>query len=209
MTRFTIDLLHPGRLAERWQDWFVGARSQQRMVVIAGSGLILLVLGYVFGVYVPSRRLVRHQTEVAQLRRALEAKTEDLKVLKTDLDALSAEARRQVRWSELLTTFTDNLPAVLRLQKVAYARTTPPGAGTPNGTAPRAEGVMQIEAQTPLKPGGPPLLETAKFMAGIMRDPAVNKRFLLRSWEVRPPASIDAEASPMLQVNVTLAERTP
>jgi hypothetical protein len=209
MTRFTIDLQHPGRLAETWQDWFVGPRSQQRLIVLAGSGLIVLALGYVFGVYVPSRRLVRHQTEVAQLRLALHAKTEDLKVLKTDLDALSAEARRQVRWSELLTTFTDNLPAVLRLQKVAYARTAaPPSAQTP-GAAPTSEGVMHIEAQTPLRPGGPPLLETAKFMAGIMRDPAVNKRFHLRSWEVRPPASIDADASPMLQINVVLAERIP
>jgi hypothetical protein len=207
MTRFTIDLLHPGRLSETWQDWFVGARSQQRLVFLAGSGLIVLVLGYAFGVYVPSRRLVRHQTAVAQLRQALDAKTEDLKVLKTDLDALSAEARRQVRWSELLTTLTDTLPAVLRLQKVAYARTTS-SSQTP-GAAPKSEGVMQIEAQTPLRPGGPPLLETAKFMAGIMRDPAVNKRFHLRSWEVRPPPSIEAEAAPMLHINVTLAERTP
>jgi hypothetical protein len=53
------------------------------------------------------------------------------------------------------------------------------------------------------------LLETAKFMAGIMRDPAVNKRFHLRSWEVRPPPSIEAEAAPMLLINVTLAERMP
>ena len=36
------------------------------------------------------------------------------------------------------------------------------------------------------RPGNPPLLDVARFMAGLMRDPAVNRRFQLKSWELKP-----------------------
>jgi hypothetical protein len=211
MTRFTVDLLHAGRIADTWAEWFVGPRGRQHLVLFAGSGLIVLVLGYVLGVYLPARRLARNQAEVARLRQTVTARADDLKVLKADLDALSGEARRQVRWSDLLTTLGEQLPPVLRLQKVTLTKTTPAPApaGPGSAPAPRGEGVLSIEAQTPLRPGGPPLLETAKFMAGLMRDPAVSKRFQLQNWEIRPPTSTAPDAAPLLHVSVTLAERAP
>jgi hypothetical protein len=208
-TRFNIDLLHTGRIAETWQDWFLGAEGGQRLVLCAGVGVILLLLGFVGGVYLPSRGLTNDQREIGQLRQTLASKSADLAVVKRDLGALSEEARRQVRWSELLNTFSEQIPSVLKLQKVALTTAPPPpaaGGQPPPSSPPRAVGLMQIEAQTPLRPGGPPLLETAKFMAGIMRDPAVNKRFQLKSWEIKPPGTAQ-DTQPLLSIGVTLSER--
>jgi hypothetical protein len=66
-----------------------------------------------------------------------------------------------------------------------------PPAGAIQGTpaaAPRAEETLRIEALTPARPGGPPLVDVAQFMAGLMRDPAVSRRFALKSWEIKPSA---------------------
>src|SRR5207247_4845758 len=112
----------------------------------------------------------------------------------------------------LLTAFSQQTPATLKLMKLEAVRvTSPPPAGTPAGQpAPdvRPEGLLRIEAITPLVPGSPPLLEIAQFMAGLMRDPAVNKRFTLKSWEIKPPAGGTPEGQQFLNVNIVLGERT-
>ncbi len=207
-TRFNIDLLHRGRISASWQDSFLGAEAAPRLVLFAGATVIVLLLGFVVGIYLPSRALSDDQREVVRLKQTLATKAEDLRMVKSDLGALSEEARRQVRWSELLNTFSEQLPPVLRLQKVSLTKVMPQApAGQPPPKAGRAEGLMQIEAQTPLRPGGPPLIETAKFMAGIMRDPAVNKRFNLSRWEIKPgPAG--GNQPQLLNISVTLTERT-
>lgn len=210
--RFRIDLLNPGRVQQTWQDWFTGVDGRQRLTVFAGATVITLLIAYVIGVHLPSRALSSDQREVARLRQTLAATAEDLRVIRADLGALAEQARRQVRWSELLGTFSEQLPPDLRLRKVSLLKVVPPA---PPGQArqappPPAEGVLGIEAQTPLRPGGPPLVETARFMAGIMRDPAVSKRFQLKSWEIRPPASAAAAgAPPLLEIRVTFTERLP
>jgi hypothetical protein len=212
--RFNIDLLHTGRIAETWQDRLVGQRGREVFMLFALASLVILIVGYVIGVLIPSRGLVHERQDVARLNAQLASRTEDLRLIKAGLGALSEEARRQIRWSDLLTTLSEQIPSVLRLQRVALTKVVPgpPGQApaTAAAAAARAEGVLQIDAQTPLQPGGPPLLETAKFMGGVMRDPAVNKRFTLRSWEIKPPAGTGPTTdSPLLQINVTLAERLP
>jgi hypothetical protein len=207
-TRFKVDLLHPGRIAASWQDWFTEPEGQRRLVLFGGASVIVLILGYVGLVYFPGLRLIGDERRVAELKRVLAGRAEEARQVKADLGALSNEAKRQVRWSDLLTTFSEQTPPVLRLHRVSLttAAPPPPPPGQAPGQAAPSTPVtsLQIEAQTPLRPGGPPLLETAKFMAGVMKDPAVNKRFQLRSWEIKPPAS---GVDPLLTIGVTLSER--
>jgi hypothetical protein len=44
-------------------------------------------------------------------------------------------------------------------------------------------------------------------MAGLMRDPVVNRRFQLKSWEIKPSSEGTAEGREFLQVTVALTER--
>src|SRR5262245_30455033 len=97
----------------------------------------------------------------------------------------------------------------MRLQSVDVS-TVAPGAGSGPQAPPtaRAENVLRIEAVTPLRPGSPPLLEAAQFMAGIMRDPAVNKRFQLKSWEIKPSPPAPDGSGALLHITILLVERT-
>ena len=67
---------------------------------------------------------------------------------------------------------------------------------------------MHETARTPLRSGSQPLLEVAQFMAGLMRDPAVNKRFQLKSWDIKPPGGGSAEdETQYLNITILLSER--
>ena len=56
-------------------------------------------------------------------------------MLRTNLQALTLEARRQVRWAELLNAFSQQTPATLKLVKLEAVRTgaagPPPQPGQP------------------------------------------------------------------------------
>jgi len=53
------------------------------------------------------------------------------------------------------------------------------------------------------------LLDIAQFMAGLMRDPAMNRRFQLKRWEIKPPTGAGpAEENPLLQISISLTERS-
>lgn len=210
--RFAIDLLRPGRVAQTWQEWFVGPKGRQRLAVFALSGigiLLVILVGFILPTY---WRLSDDLNALPNLRRDLEAREGDLNLLRSNLQALSAEARRQIRWADLLTAFSQQTPATLKLMRMEAIRIVPPpvpGAqpGQP-GADVRSEGMLRIEAVTPLLPGSPPLLEIAQFMAGLMRDPAVNKRFTLKSWEIKPPAGATPDGQQFLTVSIVLGERS-
>jgi len=36
--RFSVDLLHPGHVADTWQDWFIGPQGRRRLIIAAGFG---------------------------------------------------------------------------------------------------------------------------------------------------------------------------
>jgi hypothetical protein len=88
-------------------------------------------------------------------------------------------------------------------------RTAPPGGSSQGGaaSAPRAEETLRIEALTSLRPGSPPLVDVAQFMAGLMRDPAVSRRFVLKSWEIKPSAVASASGDQLLAISIVLTER--
>jgi len=207
-TRFHVDLLHPGWVAQSWQEWFVGPRGVRRLAVVTLGGVVVL-LAILVTVIMPTRwRLSSDLDAVPGLKRDLVARDSDLSVLRSNLQSLAAEARRQVRWADLMTTLSQQIPPTLKLQLVEAVRVAPPVApGQQPGTAARAENTLRIDAVTPLRPGSPALLEVAKFIAGLMRDPAVSKRFQLRSWEIKPGAAASAGGEQLLNISIVLAER--
>ena len=205
--RFAVDLLHPGRVSVTWQEWFIGTQGRRRLAffVLGGAGLLLLVLAG--GILPTYWRLSADLDAIPRLQKDLGATEADLGLLRTNLQALATEARRQVRWADLMTAFSQQTPRALKVQAIQSTRTTPPPVpGQQQGDV-RPESTLRIEALTPLRPGSPPLLEVAQFMAGLMRDPAVNKRFQLKSWEIKPPAGGATDGLQLLNVTVLLSER--
>jgi hypothetical protein len=208
MRRFSVDLLHPGQLALTWQEWFIGSQGQRHLALLSLVGLSLLLLLVVVGIAPVYWRLSTDLKDIPRLSRDLAASENDLNILRANLQSLSLEARRQVRWAELLAALSEHIPATLRLQSLEASRPTAaaPGAPAPPPGA-QAEGTLRIESVTPVRPGSAPLVDTAQFMAALMRDPAVNKRFQLRSWEIKPPTSAPADEEAQLSITITLSER--
>jgi hypothetical protein len=208
--RFSIDLIHPGQLSLTWQEWFVGNRGSRRLTAFILAGVFVLVLVMVAGILPTYWRLSSDLNAIPQLQKDLAASDGDLNVLRTNLQALTLEARRQVRWAELLGAFSHHIPTTMRLQSVEASRPTPaaaPGQPAPPPDA-KAEGILRIESVTPVRSGSPPLLEVAQFMAGLMRDPAVNKRFQLKSWDIKPPSGASPEdEAQYLSITILLSER--
>jgi hypothetical protein len=207
--RFHLDLLHPGWVTETWQDWFVGPTGFRHLAVVTlGAAVVLLVVGV--GVLLsPSGQLATDLRAAPRLRSDLATREADLSLIRANLPALTQEARRQVPWSELLTAFSQQVPPTLKLQRVevapvaALAGASSPPAGQPPKDL-KAEGTLRIDAITPQRPGSAPMLEVAQFMAGLMRNPAVHKRFQLKSWEIKPEAA--GEGS-QLQIVIMLSEK--
>lgn len=210
--RFSVDLLHPGHVADTWQDWFIGRQGRRRLIIAAGfsAGALLLV---VIALILPTRlRLSQDAGAIPKLRADLATRDGDLTVLRQDILALSVEAKRQVRWAEVLNAFRQQIPATLKLQKVeaggaAPATPGPPGQAQPQGGGAGA-GELRIEALTPLRPGPPPLLEIAQFMSGLLKDASVAKRYQLKSWEIKQPGGGAAAGEGVqLQIVIVLAEK--
>lgn len=208
--RFSIDLIHPGQLSLTWQEWFIGNRGSRRLTAFILAGVFILVLSMVAGILPTYWRLSSDVSAIPQLQRDLAASEGDLNVLRTNLQALTLEARRQVRWAELLGAFSHHIPTSMRLQMVEASRSAPAAAAGQPPPPPDAktEGVLRIESVTPVRSGSQPLLEVAQFMAGLMRDPAVNKRFQLKSWDIKPPSGTSAEDElQYLNITIVLSER--
>lgn len=210
--RFTLDLLHPGHVADSWQDWFIGPQGGRRLVLTAAicAGVILLVV--IVLVLPPTFRLSRDQGVIPKLRADLATREGNLNVLRQDLQALGVEAKRQVRWADVLNAFRHQTPPTIKLQKVEASVPPPPPPSPPGQTpAPRAVpsgGELKIEAVTPLRPGPPPLLEIASFMGGLLKDPAIDRRYRLKSWELKQPGGAAAVGEgAQLQILITLSEK--
>lgn len=213
-TRFEVDLLHPGRVSWTWLEWFLGDEGRRRLMFCSFGALGILLLVLVLGILMPQWRLSSDLRQVRDFKRDLTAAEGDFRVLKSNLQALGAETKRQIRWAELLTAFSQQIPPTLKLQRVEHAMVSvAPGPGQQQPQQqqqppPPPESTLQVEAVMPLRPGSPHLIDAAQFMAGLMRAPAVNRRFQLKSWEIKPPAEGSPEGSQLLQLRITLRERS-
>ena len=215
--RFHVDLLHPGRVSRSWQEWVTGSRGGRHLALVTLAAALPLLAILFAGVLPASRRLGDDLAAVPGLTRDLAARDTDLRLLRSNLQSLSLEARRQVRWADVLTTLSQQTPPGLKLQLVQVGRMAPSAGASPPPTATqgpaaaagRAEETLRIEALTPARPGGPALVDVAQFMAGLMRDPAVSRRFALKSWEIKPAAVATAAGDPLLAISILLTERAP
>ncbi len=205
-TRFRVDLLHPGDdlrqigwAAKSWEEWLVGPDAARHLALVSLGCFLVLVVFLVAGILPTYMRLSGSLSDLPGLRRDLAARQTDLDLLKSNLQALSAEARRQVRWADLLAALSQEIPPTLKLQSVGASRVAASGTSQP-GTPAVFENTLRIDAVTPMRPGSPPLLGAAQFMGGLMRDPAVNRRFQLRSWDIKPTGDV-------MSIGIVLADR--
>jgi hypothetical protein len=211
--RFTLDLLHPGRVADSWQDWFVGAQGGRRLMVASGICAVVILLVVIALVLPPTFRLSRDQGAIPKLRADLATRDGNLSLLRQDLQALGVEAKRQVRWADVLSAFRRQTPPTIKLQKVEAglppAPPAPPPGQTPAQGAASGGGELKIEAVTPLRAGPPPLLEIASFMGGLLKDPAIDRRYRLKSWELKQPGAggTPSGEGAQLQILITLSEK--
>ena len=209
--RFQVDLLHPGWGAQSWRDGFTGARGARRLALFAVVAAAVLLAVLVGGVLPTSWRLSADRAATPALARELSARDADLGAQRAVLQALSPEARRQVRWADLLAALSREIPPAVKLSLVEMGRPAPaaPGPGTA-ATPPRpGEAVLRIDALTPARPGGPALTDAARLVAALTRDPAVSGRFAVKSWESRPAAIRAAGGEPLLTISIVLSERAP
>ena len=206
-THFTIDLIHPGRMQRSGWKWFLGPEGPRHLAIVAAVGLAFVGLVALGGI---SPRYLRHATEVqsiAKLRREVTAADNDLATLRTNLGSLGTEARRQVRWSEMLPALSRWLPGTLRIDRVSLGKPGRPGqAQSPQAAAQSSDVTFQIEVSTTVVPGSSRLVEIANFMAALAQDPAVAPRFQLKTWEVRPSRDQNAE---QLNISIALVEKRP
>lgn len=208
--RFQVDLLHPGLPSQGRLDWFVGSMGLRHLAVVtlgAAAVLLLVAAGLILP---PYWALSADRSAVPALRSDLAAREADLSLLRANLQGLTQEARRQLRWADLLAALSQQTPPGLKVQHLEGVRgaALPASGQPPAGQAPKdlkIEATLRIDAITPQRPGGAPLLEVAQFMASLMRDPAVNKRFQLKGWEIKPGAA--GEASEFLNVSIVFGER--
>jgi hypothetical protein len=212
-TRFRVDLLHPGAglrqrgaVAQVGEQWFVGPTGTKRLAVFALACIAILAVVFVALILPPYWRLSGDLSALPGLRRDLAARDADLTTLRSNVGALTEEARRQVRWADLLVTLSQQIPPGVKLHLVDAGRGLT-ASGQPATGAAANENTIKIEAVTPVRPGSPPLMEVAQFMAGIMRDPAVSKRFQLKSWEIKPGPASGGTDQQLLNVSIVLSER--
>src|SRR5207244_4280842 len=163
----------------------------------ARCGVVLVVI---IPLILPTRiRLSTDVSAIPKLRADLASLEGNLNVIRADLQALALEAKRQVRWAEMLNAFRQQIPATLKLQKVEVAAApatsapAPSGQAQPVGAPPPGAWPLRIEGVSPLRPGPPPLIEIAQFMGGLMKDPTVGRRYQLKSWEIKQAAAAGSQ----------------
>ena len=205
-TRFAIDLTHPGWGQRSWSDWFLGPAGPRHLAIVAAAGAAIVVLVGLGGIAPFYLRYASEVQSISGLRREVTAADGELSALRTNLRDLEAEARRQVRWSEMLPVLSSSLPGSVRIDRVTFGKPArPPQASAPaqkTGT-PAADVALQIEASTTAMPGSSRLVDIANFIGSLAQDPAVAARFQLKNWEVRPPR----ESDDGLQFTVGFAEK--
>src|SRR4030095_12322827 len=103
------------------------------LVTLAGALVLLAIL--FAGVLPASRRLGGDLAAVPALTRDLAARDTDLRLLRSSLQSLSLEARRQVRWADVLTTLSQQTPPGLNLQLVQGGGMAPSAGASPPATA--------------------------------------------------------------------------
>jgi hypothetical protein len=209
-TYFNIDLAHPGQAQQSRSDWFLGNHGKRHLFIVAGAGIALIAVVGLGGVVPRYYKYSKELSSIAALNRNVATATDDATTLRASLRDLGAEARRQVRWSELLPALSRQIPDLLRVDKITLAKAVKAPGGPPQfpqGATPPGDLVLQIDASTPVVAGGARLVEVANFMAALATEPTLERRFQMKTWEVK--SNREQASAGLLQVTISLTEKRP
>lgn len=204
-TRFTIDLAHPGTAQRSKWDWLVGNAGPRHLATVAVAGVGLIAIVALGGVLPQYLRYSSEITAVAKLKREVAVASGELSTLQTNLKDLGTEARRQVRWAELLPVFSQRVPETLRIDRVALTKSGRTAQGQPQPGVQAGDLGLQIDASTKTVAGTSPLEEIAHFMGALAQDPVLAARFQLKTWEVKSGAPGAADTP--LRISIGLGEK--
>jgi len=213
--RFTIDLARPGRAQRSRWEWFLGPDGLRHLAIVGAGGAALVVLVASAGL---APRYFRHSSElesIAKLRADVAAVDKELSTLQASLRDLDAGALRRVRWAEILPALSKSLPATLRIDRVTLAKGTRQGQSPGQSASVKSEAkpgdpksgelTLQIDASTTIVPGASRLVDIANFMGAVANDPAVRRRFQLKTWEVQRPG--EQSGQDQLRITIALSEK--
>jgi len=203
-TRFTIDLMHPGKAQRPRGEWFVGTAGVRHLGAVAAVGVALLAAAGLGGLLPQYLRSSSELAAVNQLKRDVKTAETELTTLQGNLKDLGTEARRQVRWSELLPVLTQRVPETLKLDRVALVKEGRQGRGQTAAQA--SEPTLQINASTAATRGSAALEHIATFMGSLAQDPVVASRFQLKTWDLRSSPS-EKESEGLLQITIGFADK--
>jgi hypothetical protein len=209
--RFTVDLARPGRAQRSLWDWFLGPDGPRHLAIVAAGGIVLVVLVGIGGLLPRYLRYSSELQSIAKLRVGAAAADKELSTLQASLRDLDAGALRQVRWAEILPALSKSLPGTLKIDRVTLGkglRQGQSGMATPAtakpGDANSGDLVLQIDASTTIVSGGSRLIDFANFIAAVASDPAVSRRFQLKTWDIQRPQQNGEE---QLRISIALAEK--
>jgi hypothetical protein len=183
MTCFSIDLLRPGAFARTPFEKFLLRQGGKRLAIAYAFGALLLLLGGV--TYWQRTAPLRAALSMEQQQlRGMQAQTaqrqQELTQMRNQFQGIGELEKFQVVWSEVLEAVSERIPGSLWLNRVELVQPeTKPGAQAP---APSSR-LLRFEIQTELWPGSTPLLDVAKFLDELGRDPRFAQRFQLMDWE--------------------------
>src|SRR5262245_34925681 len=212
MTSFTIDLVHPGDFAltplERWLIRWGGKRLA---IAYALGGLLLLGgwLTYWQQTASPRAALAVEQQRLQTMKGQVALRQQALTQMRTQFQGIGELEKFQVLWSEVLLAVSERIPVSRWLTRIELVQpdananpqtpaAPPPAAGAAPAAPPR---LLRLEILTELGPESTPLLDVARFLDELGRDPRFAPRFQLMDWEA---SSVTPGAGPAHHDQITL-----
>ena len=194
MTFFTVDLLRPGDFARTPFEKFLMRQGGKRLAFAYALGALLLLSG---GVTYWQRTsplqaiLSAEQQLLQQMKTHVATRQQELTQMRNQFQGIGELEKFQVVWSEVLQAVSERIPSSLWLNRIelvhpetkpgAQAAATPPAPGAAPAAPPSR--LLRFEILTELWPGSTPLVDVAKFLDELGRDPRFAQRFQLMDWE--------------------------
>ena len=194
MTFFTVDLLRPGDFARTPFEKFLMRQGGKRLAFAYALGALLLLWGG--GTYwqrtSPLQAILSAEQQLLQqMKTHVATRQQELTQMRNQFQGIGELEKFQVVWSEVLQAVSERIPSSLWLNRIelvhpetkpgAQAAAAPPAPGAaPAAPPPR---LLRFEILTELWPGSTPLVDVAKFLDELGRDPRFAQRFQLMDWE--------------------------
>jgi hypothetical protein len=191
MTSFTVDLLRPGDFARTPFEKLLMRQGGKRLALAYALGVLFLLWGGVtyWQRTAPLRTaLTAEQQHLRAMQTQVGTRQQELTQMRTQFQDIGELEKFQVVWSEVLQAVSERIPGSLWLNRIELVQPdTKPGqaAAAPpaSGAAPVAPRLLRFEILTELWPGSTPLVDVAKFLDELGRDPRFAQRFQLMNWE--------------------------